>query len=941
MNKFILFFLISVTFVLGQNKLETTIIDFDKTGKSYPNKITKTTNNSYILANITDSIPSIIKFDSTNSNLDLLYNNSAYISYRTNHLYPLKDKIIFQNYHYPHSLTSFNGIEFKTLLNFPSRNLNNFIMNENGYFILSNDSYNQNRFYFTDGEKAQELAFKEYNATNFQLHYASINDLIYSFKQNDTITLSTYDIKSKLSKIISKQFVRNSTYKSIENFNKKFLFTINENDSNFIYQQINSDSLSKLSLLIHKNDTIFDTIPIKIESEFVSFKVDDNLFFSGNIKNDPTKLFQLSSENKLSIFSELKINNLNYSINNKSKYFIDGSKIYFTAYKNINDNLGSLWMLDNNLATVKLVKSEFNLPIENIFVLSNKIYFQDKKGIYKLNYNDSNVTKLTNDFTDITYSHLINKTIYFSATEAIHGNELYTLDTSNNKINLFKEFNYQNNTNVGQLLQSKDGVYFISNNKLYLFDGKSFESVSESSPFLVTSVYNRQPENFRTVIEFDNKILFINIESKLISYDKKSKIITDLGNTNYYGYGLEFNKKLVLVNNKVFFTGFDSTNKPNLYISDGTKNGTFILENLNLDIYSSENPNFIIYEKSSDKIYFIAKNNNGEVSLYSTKGEKNDFIKEYNFNSFLLENYKIIGTFQDNLVINEYNPNQGHKLYLLNNKQIKFNIPITFGNHYISGFQSDEHKMYFLYNNRFAESDGTIAGTKEIFQSNYERLFNLNRCGNSFYFEDENKRQIFKTTDYKTLLVKKFDEGHSITSNLCYNNTMFYVNSDSYDPKTYLARKNYIVISNDSDFKDLEIDHILKHQFGYSTTKISELAIYNDKLLLKYSNDVINDKSLFLSDITSSLLNTKEITASILFNSLTEVYPNPAKDQINIKIKDNSSILSVNIYNNLGQKVLMITYPKKNIDISDLEKGIYYIKIKTDSTVETKKIIKI
>ncbi|MFV0573749.1 MAG: T9SS type A sorting domain-containing protein [Xanthomarina gelatinilytica] len=67
------------------------------------------------------------------------------------------------------------------------------------------------------------------------------------------------------------------------------------------------------------------------------------------------------------------------------------------------------------------------------------------------------------------------------------------------------------------------------------------------------------------------------------------------------------------------------------------------------------------------------------------------------------------------------------------------------------------------------------------------------------------------------------------------------------------------------------------------------------------------------------------------------IYPNPTTDFINIQA--NFDINSVEIYSLHGQKVLAIEN-QKTINISLLPEGIYFLKVKTEKSTVTKKIIK-
>jgi hypothetical protein len=84
---------------------------------------------------------------------------------------------------------------------------------------------------------------------------------------------------------------------------------------------------------------------------------------------------------------------------------------------------------------------------------------------------------------------------------------------------------------------------------------------------------------------------------------------------------------------------------------------------------------------------------------------------------------------------------------------------------------------------------------------------------------------------------------------------------------------------------------------------------------------------------------TKEI--SHFFN--TSVYPNPARDNIRIKVKSGVPGVGgkIQIFDVIGNLVLERTLNNaQNIDISGFSKGIYFVKINTEIGVEVKTFIK-
>ncbi len=85
--------------------------------------------------------------------------------------------------------------------------------------------------------------------------------------------------------------------------------------------------------------------------------------------------------------------------------------------------------------------------------------------------------------------------------------------------------------------------------------------------------------------------------------------------------------------------------------------------------------------------------------------------------------------------------------------------------------------------------------------------------------------------------------------------------------------------------------------------------------------------------------NSTGLNESHIYNTIG-IYPNPANDLITINHPYNTA-LQATIYNSLGQKVKSVSIESENttVNISDLNKGIYYMSF-TDNgkTVLTKKI---
>jgi len=71
-------------------------------------------------------------------------------------------------------------------------------------------------------------------------------------------------------------------------------------------------------------------------------------------------------------------------------------------------------------------------------------------------------------------------------------------------------------------------------------------------------------------------------------------------------------------------------------------------------------------------------------------------------------------------------------------------------------------------------------------------------------------------------------------------------------------------------------------------------------------------------------------------------YPNPVKNEINLRIPSSANQVELSIYNQLGQEILsqLILENSKIINVSNLATGIYLMKFSTEITLQTFKFIK-
>jgi hypothetical protein len=129
---------------------------------------------------------------------------------------------------------------------------------------------------------------------------------------------------------------------------------------------------------------------------------------------------------------------------------------------------------------------------------------------------------------------------------------------------------------------------------------------------------------------------------------------------------------------------------------------------------------------------------------------------------------------------------------------------------------------------------------------------------------------------------------------------------------------------------------------GYVAFKIKT------KSTLVLGDTFTNNASIYFDYNFPIVTNTATTTITALsvqdfvFSNYFSVYPNPVHDVLNISAKESIEVSSINIYNTLGQLVLVIPNAQntKTVDVSALTTGNYFIKINSDKGTSNTKFIK-
>ncbi|MFK5981826.1 MAG: T9SS type A sorting domain-containing protein [Flavobacteriaceae bacterium] len=150
----------------------------------------------------------------------------------------------------------------------------------------------------------------------------------------------------------------------------------------------------------------------------------------------------------------------------------------------------------------------------------------------------------------------------------------------------------------------------------------------------------------------------------------------------------------------------------------------------------------------------------------------------------------------------------------------------------------------------------------------------------------------------------------------------------SFSDWTYIGFETFI-----EGFTIVEGNNTVDEVFENS---LESKIIHNNNL--SYDGLVVD--GFFMIDDLSSIY----LLSSNDYNSLTNVllYPNPVNDFLTIKLPYNANA-EVSIYNILGKKIMSKSFSgvTNQIDISNLNSGMYLVTIKTETAIVTKKIVKL
>ena len=181
-----------------------------------------------------------------------------------------------------------------------------------------------------------------------------------------------------------------------------------------------------------------------------------------------------------------------------------------------------------------------------------------------------------------------------------------------------------------------------------------------------------------------------------------------------------------------------------------------------------------------------------------------------------------------------------------------------------------------------------------------------------------------------TLFIESRSEAENVPSELFILNTE--ITTEDGFSSTSTTVDDYLNITNDHNTSksNIDTDNFTKNTLVF-TPSGSFIVIY-----VRAPLAVDSDNEVFFDNI--ELYETASLSVNDVFSSKISIYPNPANEFVQISTSE--TITGIEIYNLIGKKVISSSKLTNNkIDVSNLSKGVYVLKVMSNDLVGSRKII--
>jgi ELWxxDGT repeat protein len=324
------------------------------------------------------------------------------------------------------------------------------------------------------------------------------------------------------------------------------------------------------------------------------------------------------------------------------------NKLYFTASDG--ENGRELWVTNGTTNGTQLLAD---------IAAGNTSSFANFSPYYGYYFVSGNLTELNNK-------------LYFTPDDGENGRELWVSDGTEDGTQLLKDINpgssedyfgeiSPNSSNPSNFTEFNNKLYFIADDgenggELWVSDGtengtqllKDINPGSSENYSGELFPYSSNPSEFT---ELNNKLYFTADDGEngielwvSDGTEDGTQLLKDIRPGNYVGeyfsYSYSSNpSEFTELNNKLYFNASDGENGSELWVSDGTENGTQLLKDINsgssenFDGESYPNSSYIRYlTELNNKLYFTADDGENGTELWVSDGTENgtQLLKDIN-----------------------------------------------------------------------------------------------------------------------------------------------------------------------------------------------------------------------------------------------------------------------------------------------------------------------
>jgi ELWxxDGT repeat protein len=826
--------------------------------------------------------------------------------------------------------------------------------------FASNDEINGIELWITDGTEANTMLLKDINpgdqgsSPNYFIFFN--NKIYFSADQNATGNELWMTDGTAAGTIIQNDLIVGSATSVLNKtnmlvFNNELYFRARNSTTGFELWKTNG-SVGNATLILDVNVGG----PVGFYGDFLTSN-DQNIFFDGVTQYNGKEIWKSNGSGVGTTILKDIYTGYEDGIGNNLQHAFINNILYFTAGNNATGI--ELWKSDGTSVGTTLVKNIypganssdilFLTNIDDVLYFSARVDFVEDKNFLWKSDGTSAGTQLVKDVnlrgTNLGEKNKIfklNNLIFFIGYSSQNGWELWKTDGTNESTSLFFDLNYSCSSNPTDFVQlNPTEILFTANSQLY----KSNGSISGTN--LVYRIPNGgiiDTYDYSKFIKLDNIILY-----KAFTQENNQELWKSDGTTAgtslvkdiYPGVGVGLNENFgsdyAILNGVVYFTANNGTNGYELWRSDGTSLGTYMLKDLTTGSNGSNINSFCVF---NNRVFFVYNSN----QIWSTNGTESDTVLFYSSNIIkgltrVLNNLYFFANYAS-----DYDP---HSLYVTNSS---LSTPQYLGT-WSGGLDSDitirkvfNNEIYFVVQSptggkTIVKSNGTLSGT--MYVKNDLSLIDIDNvvvCGNYLYFTNNPSgtiKQIWRTdgTDVGTFIIANTTTTVSqhIKSLKCFQENLFYFKGQS---------SNYPTVWETNGIDSLEHNLVVNNSQQFINLYGAYDMFPTDSKLYFCANNGYSGKELYNSEAIQLLslneINNEEETS----DNNVKLFPNPSHSFVDISSKNEME--SITIYGIDGKTIDSEILNSKNfrIDLNNYSKGVYIIKMVFEKGEITKKLVK-